>query len=324
MKKYLVTGGTGFVGSALVKRLVGEGHFVRILDNNSRGVVSRLGKTARDVEFVEADIRDFDSVCEAGKGIDVLVHLAFINGTEFFYKKPDLVLDVGVRGMLSVIDACRKNEVGELALASSSEVYQIPPVIPTDETVPLYIPDPFNPRYSYAGGKIISELMAINYGRRVFERVIIFRPHNVYGPDMGWEHVLPQFVLRALENIEKTPSGPVPFPIQGDGSQTRAFCHIDDFIDGLFCLFEMAAHLNIYNIGNPEEITIRDVAKKVVASFGREARIIPGTKPEGGTPRRCPDISKVRALGYQPQITFDEGLPPVVRWYAENRDKRPS
>ena len=86
--------------------------------------------------------------------------------------------------------------VRSLVLASSSEVYQTPPHVPTDESAPLVVPDPTNPRYSYGGGKIISELMAINYGRKFFDRVLIFRPHNVYGPDMGCEHVIPQFALR--------------------------------------------------------------------------------------------------------------------------------
>ena len=135
--------------------------------------------------------------------------------------------------MLAVIDACRANDVGDLVYASSSEVYQTPPRVPTDEDVPLSIPDVRNPRYSYGGGKIASELIAMNHGRTGFDRVTIFRPHNVYGPDMGWEHVLPQFVLRAKELIAQHPDGVVPFPIQGDGSQTRAFIHIDDFTDGL-------------------------------------------------------------------------------------------
>ncbi len=128
--------------------------------------------------------------------MDEVHHLAFVNGTEFFYSAPELVLDVGVKGMINVIDACRAEGVGKLILASSSEVYQTPPHVPTDETAPLVVPDPTNPRYSYGGGKIISELMAINYGRKFFERVLIFRPHNVYGPDMGWEHVVPQFAMR--------------------------------------------------------------------------------------------------------------------------------
>ena len=143
---------------------------------------------------------------QAAAGVDEIHHLAYVNGTEFFYSAPELVLDVGVRGMINVIDACRANSVGTLVLASSSEVYQTPPHTPTDETAPLVVPDPLNPRFSYGGGKIISELMAINYGRKDFERVLIFRPHNVYGPDMGFEHVIPQF-CRRLQDAARAQTG---------------------------------------------------------------------------------------------------------------------
>src|SRR6185295_17443274 len=196
VSRILVTGGSGFVGSGLVKALVKAGHGVRVLDDNSRGCPRRLAGVAKDIEFIAGDIRDAARVEKATVGMDEVHHLAFVNGTEFFYSQPDLVLDVGVRGMVNVIDACRKHGIGTLVLASSSEVYQTPPKVPTAENAPLSIPDPLNPRYSYGGGKLISELMAINYGRKFFERVLIFRPHNIYGPDMGWEHVIPQFALR--------------------------------------------------------------------------------------------------------------------------------
>lgn len=287
-----------------------------MLDNNSRGAPGKLGDVLKSVEFVEADIRDTEAVKRAALDVDSIIHLAFINGTEFFYKKPELVLDVGVRGMLSVLDACRSNGIKELILASSSEVYQTPPKIPTDETVPLSIPNVLNPRYSYAGGKIISELLTVNYGRTGFDRVVIFRPHNVYGPDMGFEHVIPQFILKAIELIKETSSGPIKFPIQGDGSQTRAFIHIDDFTEGLMRVIEKGKHLNIYHIGNPEEITIKEVAQKIVKYFGREAEIIAGSRAEGGTQRRCPDISKLRTLGFSPKISFNKGLPSIIEWYT--------
>lgn len=289
---------------------------MRVLDDNSRGALKKLGSALEKIEFVEADIRDTEAVKKASRSIDCVIHLAFINGTEFFYKKPELVLDVGARGMLNVLDACRENGIKELILASSSEVYQSPPKIPTDESAPLSIPDVLNPRYSYAGGKIISELLTINYGRKDFDRVVIFRPHNVYGPDMGFEHVLPQFILRAIELIKKNPTGPVKFSIQGDGSQTRAFCHIDDLIDGLMLVLRQGEHMNIYHIGNPEEITIREVAEKVVEYFGREAKIVAGPKAEGGTQRRCPDISKIKTLGFSPKVSFDKGLPNIIEWYT--------
>ena len=105
-------------------------------------------------------------------------------------------MEVGVKGMMNVIDGCIKENVKELVLASSSEVYQTAGKIPTGENVSLVIPDPLNPRYSYGAGKIISELLALNYGRKHFNRTIIFRPHNIYGPDMGWEHAIPQLILR--------------------------------------------------------------------------------------------------------------------------------
>jgi nucleoside-diphosphate-sugar epimerase len=321
--RYLVTGGTGFLGAALVRRLVSEGETVRVLDNHFRGAPQRLGEALAAVELVEADIRDAAAVTRAAKGVDCIAHLAFINGTEFFYSHPELVLDVGIRGMLNVVDAARANGVGELCVASSSEVYQTPPVVPTDETVPASIPDVTNPRYSYGGGKLLCELIAMNYGRTGFERVTIFRPHNVYGPDMGWEHVLPQFVLRALDAIAACPSGPVPFPIQGDGSQTRAFVHIDDFTDGLLRVLRQGQHLGLYHIGNPEEVTIAETARLVLAHFGREARLIAQPAPAGGTPRRCPDIGKLAKLGYSPRINLKAGLPSLADWYAANRDRRP-
>jgi len=183
--KILVTGGTGFIGSALVRRLLREGFAVKVFDNNSRGNASRLADVAADIDWVHADIRDKIAVQKACRGVDSVCHLAYLNGTEYFYSKPDLVLDIGVKGIVNVIDGCMNEGVREFLVASSSEVYQTPPATPTDETAPLSIPDPLNPRYSYAAGKIISEIMAINYGRRYFDRVIVFRPHNVYGPDMG-------------------------------------------------------------------------------------------------------------------------------------------
>jgi len=316
--RYLVTGGTGFIGSSLVRRLLHDGHSVRVLDNNSRGSKTRLSDLYGDIDFVEADIRDGDAVRYASQGIDTLVHLAYVNGTEFFYSKPELVLDIAIRGMLNVIDACRANSVRDLVLASSSEAYQSPNIIPTPEDVPLVVPDISNPRFSYGGGKLACELMAINYGRQNFDRVTIFRPHNVYGPDMGWEHVLPQFVIRAVDSISKTPNGPVNFPIQGDGTQTRSFVYIDDFIDGLMCQIQYGEHLNVYHIGNPEELSVSQVVSELFRLFDREPYIITGPLTPGSTQRRCPDISKLQALGYKPSISFTQGFPNLVKWYIEN------
>jgi len=320
-KKYLVTGGTGFIGSALVKRLIKEGYNVRVLDNDARGAAERLKSVKDKIELVKADIRDAEAVKKACRNVDSVIHLAYINGTEYFYKMPELVLEVGVKGMMNVIDGCIKENVKELILASSSEVYQTPPKIPTDESAPLSIPDPLNPRYSYGGGKIISELLAINYGRKHFDRVVIFRPHNVYGPDMGWEHVIPQFVLRMKELSKKDKDKKIKFPIQGTGKETRAFCFIDDFIDGLMLVLEKGEHMGIYHIGTMDEIPIEKAAEKVGKYFGKDVDVIPGEATKGSTIRRCPDITKLKKLGYKPKVSFEEGLKITAEWYDKNPEK---
>lgn len=324
MSSILVTGGSGFIGSALVKALVKEGHAVRVLDDNSRGAPRRLEDVADKIEFIGGDIRDAALVARAVRGMDEVHHLAFVNGTEFFYSAPELVLDVGVKGMINVIDACRGEGVRSLVLASSSEVYQTPPQVPTDEHAPLIVPDPTNPRYSYGGGKIISELMALNYGRKFFDRVLIFRPHNVYGPDMGWEHVVPQFALRLKAVAAEHPAGRLPFELQGDGRQTRSFCHVDDLVAGVLAMRAKGEHLNIYHVGTTEEITIAELATQVATHAGREIELIHRPAPEGGTERRCPDIAKLEKLGYRPRVTLAQGLPPTLDWYWAHEHLAPN
>jgi len=146
-KTFLVTGGTGFIGSALVRALVRAGARVRSLDDDSRGARRRLGDDAAAVDLRVGDIRDPQAVREATNGVDSVLHLAYVNGTEFFYSRPELVLEVAVKGMMNVLDACLAHGVRDLVLASSSEVYQTPPRVPTDEQVPLVVPDVQNPRY---------------------------------------------------------------------------------------------------------------------------------------------------------------------------------
>jgi nucleoside-diphosphate-sugar epimerase len=322
-RRILVTGGSGFIGSALVKALVKDGHTVRVLDDNSRGAPRRLEAVKNDIEFIGGDIRNAATVESAVRGVDEVHHLAFVNGTEFFYSAPELVLDVGVKGMINVIDACRATGVRHLILASSSEVYQTPPKVPTDESAPLLVPDPANPRYSYGGGKIISELMAINYGRKSFDRVLIFRPHNVYGPDMGFEHVVPQFALRVKKAAAQHPDGKVPFEIHGDGRQTRSFCHVDDLVRGVMVMRDKGEHLGIYHVGTTEEVTIGDVARRIASIAGREIEFVSRPAPAGGTDRRCPDIGKLAKLGYAPQVLLDQGLRATVEWYWANEQLAP-
>jgi nucleoside-diphosphate-sugar epimerase len=320
LKTYLVTGGTGFIGSALVRRLVQEGHHVRVLDDNSRGAARKLGDAAGAVELLSGDVRDSRSVKDAIRGADCVCHLAYVNGTEYFYSKPELVLDIAVKGMINVLDACVEHGVHELVLASSSEVYQTPPTIPTPENVPLCVPDVLNPRYSYGGGKLISEVMVVNYGRKFFKRAVIFRPHNAYGPDMGQEHVIPQFIMRMAALIEESRgrSDVIDFPIQGMGSETRAFVYISDLIEGVVRVLEKGEHLGIYHIGTDVETSVADLAVSVAHCFGRKIRVVPGDLRSGGPLRRCPDITRMRGLGYRPRVTLAEGLAATVDWYRRD------
>jgi UDP-glucose 4-epimerase len=318
MSKAVVTGAGGFIGAYLVRALVRGGWEVVAVDNLARGLASRLDGVAGDIDWRDGDVRDAELMAEATKGAEVIFHLAAVNGTENFYNHPDLVLDVGIRGALAVVEAAAANGVPDLVLASSAEVYQTPPVAPTDESVPLMLPDSLNPRYSYGGSKILTELIAFNYHRDRFRKVQVFRPHNIYGPDMGWKHVIPQFIARAIEAVRDRPIGPIPFPIQGDGSETRAFCYVDDVVDGILLMQAQGAHRNIYHIGNSEMVSIAELVALLGASFGRDFELVRGPAAEGGTRVRCPDIGKLAALGYSPRIPLAEGLARTMAWYGEH------
>lgn len=315
-KRIVVTGGSGFIGSYLVKKLVKIGHDVVVIDSMLRGSDQRLLDVKDHIQIFNIDIRDTNLLKNAIKGADVVMHLAAVNGTENFYKFPELVLDIGLRGILSVVDACREVGVYDLVVASSAEVYQTPNIVPTPESIPLTLPDSLNPRYSYGGSKIISELIAFNYGKDFFRKVQVFRPHNVYGPDMGWKHVIPQFVMRAAQLKNKNDN---LFLIQGDGSETRAFCYVDDIVDGIIRMYELGSSREIYHIGNNEEITIRDLALTVGRIFGLDLALQSIQLMEGGTLKRCPDISKMKQLGYLPTVSLNRGLELTVNWYMENQ-----
>jgi UDP-glucose 4-epimerase len=323
-KRVVVTGGCGFIGAYLVKRLVHDGWDVAVVDSMVRGDATRFAEVADDVELHTSDVRDQAALEKVFAGAEVVMHLAAINGTENFYTQPELVLDVGLRGALAVVNAGRAVGVPDLVLASTAEVYQTPAVIPTPETIPLMLPDSLNPRYSYGGSKIVSELIAFNYGQDHYRQVQVFRPHNVFGPNMGWKHVEPQFIMRALAAKDAHPHGAAPFDIQGDGTETRSFCYVDDVVQGILTMYADGGHREIYHIGSDEEVSIRDLAGRIGKIVGVDLDIRPGESATGGTPRRCADITKMRGLGWSPQVDLDEGLERTVAWYRENRDHVPA
>ena len=307
--RILVTGGAGFVGSALVRRLAAGGHVVRVLDDLSRGDAARLDGVPCDLRA--ADVRDAAAVSRAAKGCGLVVHLASVQGNQWFYTRPRRVLDVMIRGTMNVISACEESGA-DLMVASSSEAHQSP-VIPTPEDVPLIVPDVRNPRYSYGGAKITAELLAMAAAHEhAIGTVTIVRPHNVIGPDMGTDHVIPQFAQRVAGLAREHPSGVIPFPVQGSGQETRSFCWIGDCVEQLMLLLDRGG---IWNVGVMDERTIAETAHAVAGCYGRDIKVVPGALSEGSPQRRSPDTAAIEALGWKPAVGFGEAIERTVAWY---------
>lgn len=316
--KVLVTGGSGFVGAALCTDLVEQGHHVVAFDNNSRGHARRLAHLGDAIEFIQGDVRDPEQVRAATRGCEVVWHLAYINGTRFFYERPDDVLEVGIKGALNTVEAALAEGARRYVLASTSETYNVPYRIPTDETEMLKIPDVTNPRFSYGGGKIASELLALHLGAQRGLESVIFRPHNFYGPDMGVEHVVPEITRRIVQLSDGLTRTSIDLPIQGDGTDTRSFCHVADGAAGAVIAGDRGASREIYNIGTDREVSIADLVRLIGTSIGVDVTIVPGPRPEGGTSRRCPDITKLRALGFEPATSLEDGIAATAAWYADD------
>lgn len=319
--KILITGGTGFIGSSLAKFLIKKKYDVTIYDNNLRGKVSRLNEFEGKYKLIEGDITNFEEVNAAVNGIDTLFHLAFINGTDNFYNHPDKVLEVGVKGAITTLDAAKQNSIKNYIVTSSSEVYQEPTKVPTDEKERIIIPDIRNPRFSYSGAKIITELLTIHYLRNTNIRSIICRPHNFYGPDMGEGHVIPQITRRMILDSIKSKKNDFNFKIQGTGKETRSFCHIDDAVKGIYTCSIHGKNQEIYHIGTNEEISIKYLTKLISEELGYKVSITGTEARSGGTLRRCPDICKIQKLGFEPEITIKEGLKNTIKWYKENKSE---
>jgi nucleoside-diphosphate-sugar epimerase len=305
-KNFLVTGGSGFIGSAIVNYLSSLGKNVVVFDNNSRGKLDRLQKN-KNVSFIKGDIRNRKDLRKAFLKIhyDTVIHLAYINGTKFFYKKPTEILDVAVKGLVNIFDLCIEKKIKNLFLASSSEVYQHANKIPTPEDIPLIIPDVKNSRYSYGGGKILTELMGYHYGKKFFKKLVIFRPHNVYGYDMGNEHVIPEFIRRIKLKSNY-------FKIKGTGNETRSFIYISDFVRAFDTILNKGKHCEIYNIGTEEEVSIKKLAEKIAKIYKKRIVLKNTNLAKGGTPRRCPDISKIKKLGFVQEISLEQGIQLIL------------
>lgn len=311
MQRVLVTGGAGFIGSHLVEELVRRSYKVRVLDNFFRGKSRNSASCACEVKLVVGDITDPDVVKRAMDGVDTIFHLASINGTSYFYEIPDKVLECGIRGMLNLMDALAGSDVERVIYASSAEVYGIPYQFPTPEDHPLSVPNPRNPRWTYGGSKILGELMLLHQAPTLQVTPVILRYHNCYGPRMGWNHVISEFLYRMLTGA--------PFTIQGTGDETRSFCYVSDAVAASILAATLpAAAGEIFNVGNPYEISINELVSilEEITGIQVERQFVPF--PQAGTPRRIPSITKSeRLLGYVPRVSLRDGLICTYKWCCE-------
>ena len=282
------------------------------LDNRSR---NRKFENKKLYTSLNCDITDYRELKKIKGNFDSIVHLAFINGTKYFYEKPEDVIRVGIMGTYNILKFAKKKKIKNFYISSSSEVYQTPQFIPTDENETMRVPDAYNPRYSYGSSKIMTEIMSIHMGKNIFKKMIIFRPHNVYGPNMGNEHVIPE-IINKIKNALKYKKNYIK--IQGTGNETRSFNYINDFVGGVKLLINKRLKFETFNIGNNEEVKINYLVKKIMKKMNVNLKIKYQNLTKGSTSRRCPNINKIKKLGYKINYPLDKGLEDTIIWYLKN------
>jgi UDP-glucose 4-epimerase/UDP-glucuronate decarboxylase len=315
----LLLGGAGFIGLHLARRLVGEGHAVTIVDDFSRGRDDAdLARLRADpaVTVVSGDLTAPATWAALPPGWDQIYLLAAVVGVRNVESEPARVVRVNTLSALHLLDWVSPGE--RVFFASTSEVYAGGVdagivAVPTGEAVPVMVADVTAPRYAYAISKLLGEAAFVHGARARGFDAVVGRFHNVYGPRMGADHVIPEMSLRALR-------GEDPFPVPG-ADQFRAFCHIDDAVEAMLRLLATPrAAGRIVHIGNDSEMTnIGDLAKLVLRVAGLNSAVTPWPAPPGSVVRRCPDLSLLRELtGYEPAVPLEEGVRRTFAWYRDS------
>ena len=311
MSKILITGAAGFIGWHLAMDLsANPANKLTLVDNfvrgrNDKDLAALLARP--NVTLVSAELSDPRTFGTLGSGFDHVYHLAAIIGVKNVMKRPWDVIRINALTTLHLVEWVCQGGAEKLLFSSTSEAYgwtqqfhALP--IPTPEAVPLALTDLANPRSSYAGSKIFGELAITHACVTAGKPFSIVRYHNVYGPRMGMEHVIPELFQRALQ-------GQNPLVVYS-ANHSRAFCYVSDAVAATIAAMENPAANNAtINIGNDAEVTIGELARAVLATAGVKTTIEAQTAAHDPIQRRCPDISRARALlGYEPQVDLRAGL----------------
>jgi len=302
MKRILVTGGAGFLGSHLCDRLIADGHEVICVNNFFTGSRTNVGHLmdSRRFELVRGDVNE-RTVLE----VDEVYHLACPASPIHYQRNPVRTIRTCVMGTLHMLELCREVSA-KLLIASTSEVYGDPTVHPQPESYWGNV-NPIGPRACYDEGKRCAEAVAISFSRQFSVPVRIARIFNTYGPRMHFAdgRVISNFVVQALRGE--------PITVYGEGSQTRSFCYVSDLIDGFIRLMDSDLDATPVNLGNPDEHTILEMAQKVIALIGSASKLEHRPLPQDDPVRRKPDIAKARAeLGWQPTVSLEQGLTATI------------
>ncbi|MCX2678387.1 SDR family oxidoreductase [Galbibacter sp. EGI 63066] len=305
-KRILITGAAGFLGSHLCDRFMKEGMYVIGMDNLITGDLKNIGHLRGDArfEFIHHDVTTYVDI---SGDLDYILHFASPASPIDYLKIPIQTLKVGALGTHNLLGLA-KNKKARILVASTSEVYGDPLVHPQNEEYYGNV-NPVGPRGVYDEAKRFMESITMAYHRFHGLDTRIARIFNTYGPRMRLNdgRVIPAFIGQALRGEDLT--------VFGDGSQTRSFCFVDDQVEGIYRLLMSDYHLPV-NIGNPNEISIRDFAEEIVKLTGTDQKIIYKPLPEDDPLQRQPDISKAReVLGWEPKVSREEGMKSTYKYF---------
>ncbi len=306
--RVLITGVAGFIGSHLAERLLKEGLYVIGMDNFLTGSADNIAHLFenRNFRFIHYNVVNYIYI----EGpVDLVVHLACPASPVDYMNHPIHTMKVDSLGTLNTLGFA-KSKGARYVFASSSEVYGSAQVHPQPEDYWGYV-NPIGARSVYDEAKRFSEALCMAYHREHGLDVRIARIFNTYGPRMrrGDGRVIPTFIERALRGE--------PLPVHGDGSQTRSFCYIDDLVEGLYRICMAGGFAGeVFNLGNPEEISVLELAHKVIELCGSPSCIEFLPPRSDDPPKRCPDIRKaVRLLGWSPTTSLEVGLRSTIGWF---------